>query len=168
MLAAIVLTLFPVLMFYAALSDVLTMTIANWVSIALVAAFCVVAFLSSMSLAEFGWNVSCGLAVLVVTFFFFARGWIGGGDAKLASATSLWLGWSNVDDYSVLFALFGGILTLVILLIRFGSMPAFLADRAWMQRLRDKTNGVPYGVALACAAMIVYPETSIWLAAATS
>jgi hypothetical protein len=95
MLAAIILTLFPVLMFYSALSDVLTMTIANWVSITLVATFCVVAVLSSMSLSDFGWHVSCGVTVLLITFFFFARGWIGGGDAKLASATSLWMGWGE-------------------------------------------------------------------------
>mgnify|MGYP001162040194 CR=1 FL=1 len=168
MLAAIILTLFPVLMFYSALSDVLTMTIANWVSITLVATFCVVAVLSSMSLSDFGWHVSCGVTVLLITFFFFARGWIGGGDAKLASATSLWMGWENVDEYSLLFALFGGVLTLVILVIRFGSLPAFVAERAWMRRLRDKSNGVPYGVALACAGMIVYPQTSVWLSAAAS
>jgi prepilin peptidase CpaA len=129
MLAAIILTLFPVLMFYSALSDVLTMTIANWVSITLVATFCVVAVLSSMSLSDFGWHVSCGVTVLLITFFFFARGWIGGGDAKLASATSLWMGWENVDEYSLLFALFGGVLTLVILVISL-RLPARVRGRA--------------------------------------
>ena len=39
------------------------------------------------------------LAVLVVTFMFFARGWIGGGDAKLAAATALWLGFDQLLNY---------------------------------------------------------------------
>jgi len=166
MLTILILTLFPVLMAYAALSDVMTMTISNWVSIILVAAFCGLALWTAMPLQEFVWDASCALCVLAVTFFFFARGWIGGGDAKLASATALWMGWENLDEYSMLFALFGGVLTLVILYFRFAPMPAFVDTFAWMRRLRDKSNGVPYGVALASAGLMVYPQTSLWLSVA--
>ncbi len=90
------LVLFPGLMIFAAFSDLFTMTISNRVSIALVAIFCVLALALHMPLASFGLHLACGLAVLVCTFGLFAFGWIGGGDAKLASATALWLGWDHL------------------------------------------------------------------------
>lgn len=166
MLTAIVLTLFPLMMIYAALSDVLTMTISNWISLALIVTFCALALFVSMDPREFLSHASCALFVLVVTFAMFARGWIGGGDAKLAAATALWMGWSNLDDYSVLFALLGGVLTLLIVYIRFAPLPAAFESHPWIVRLHNKQNGVPYGLALASAGLIVYPQTAIWLAAA--
>lgn len=166
MLAALVLTVFPVLMIYAALSDVMTMTIANWVSGALIVGFFVVAAMTPMSWSAIGWNISCAIFVLAITFLCFARGWIGGGDAKLASATSLWIGWDNIDDYSVLFGLMGGLLTLVILMVRFSKLPSTLENRQWIVRLHNKANGVPYGLALAAAGLLVYPDTAVWNAAA--
>ena len=60
-------------------------------------------------------NISCGLAILAIAFVMFALGWVGGGDAKLAAATALWLGWSSMLDYSVAAAIYGGVLTLIIL-----------------------------------------------------
>ena len=168
MLTTIILTLFPLLMIYAALSDVLTMTIANWISVALVFAFCALSIYTDMHLAEFAMHASCAVTVLVVTFIMFAKGWIGGGDAKLASATSLWMGWSNMADYSMLFALLGGVLTLIIIYLRFAPLPSALARHAWIARLHNKANGVPYGLALASAGLIVYPETTLWLAVAMS
>src|SRR5207248_11420689 len=88
---AIRLLLFPALMASAASSDLLTMTISNRVSLILVGSFFVLAIWSGMPLADIGMHAGAGLAVLVVTFTFFACGWIGGGDAKLAAATALWL-----------------------------------------------------------------------------
>ena len=167
MLVALILTLFPMLMIFAAFSDILTMTISNWVSIALVVGYGALALLASMSLSAVLWDVSCALTVLTITFVFFARGWIGGGDAKLASATALWTGWGQLDDYSILFALFGGVLTLVILYLRFAPVPPFVERLSWMGRLQDKANGVPYGVALAAAGMMVYPQTAVWIAASS-
>ena len=65
-----------------------------------------------MPLADIGMHVGAALAVLVVTFVFFARGWIGGGDAKLAAATALWLGFDQLLNYLIIASLLGGILTL--------------------------------------------------------
>ena len=47
-------------------------------------------------------------------------------------------------------------------------MPQFLATRDWFARLHDQGNGVPYGIALAIAGLIVYPDTAIWQAALAS
>jgi prepilin peptidase CpaA len=102
--------------------------------------------------------------VLVVAFVFFARGWIGGGDAKLAAATALWLGFDHLLTYLLYASLFGGLLTLVLLNVRAMPLPSLLSGQPWAVRLHSKDSGVPYGIALAAAALVVYPDT-IWMKA---
>ncbi len=161
------LVLFPALMVFAAFSDLFTMTISNWVSIALALAFFFLAFALGVPLGDIGQHILCGLAVLTLTFLFFAFGWIGGGDAKLASATALWLGFDHLLDYGLYAALSGGALTLLILMLRRWPLPPALVTHDWIARLHDNDNGVPYGIALAIAGLLLYPETRIWLSAAS-
>ncbi|WP_026595376.1 A24 family peptidase [Methyloferula stellata] len=158
---------FPGLMVFAAFSDLFTMTISNRVSIALVVIFCGLAYAIQMPLAEFGLHLSCGFAVLICTFTLFAFGWIGGGDAKLCAATALWVGWDHLADYSLLTALLGGGLTLFFLQLRRWPLPQWLYAQQWVARLHDRNNGVPYGIALAIAGLMIYPDTGIWLSAAS-
>jgi prepilin peptidase CpaA len=101
---------------------------------------------------------------LAIAFVFFARGWIGGGDAKLAAATALWLGWGHLYEYLLYASLLGGVLTLALLEFRKFALPSLLAGRAWLERLHQPDGGIPYGIALAAAALIVYPATA-WMAA---
>jgi prepilin peptidase CpaA len=161
---AIRLLLFPALMAFAASSDLITMTISNRVSLLLVGAFFVLAVMWSMPLAEIGTHVGASLAVLVVSFAFFARGWIGGGDAKLAAATALWLGFDQLVNYLIFASLFGGLLTLAILQFRTIPLPALLSNQEWAKRLHRMDTGVPYGIALAFAALTIYPDTP-WMKA---
>jgi prepilin peptidase CpaA len=159
---AIRLLLFPALMAFAASSDLITMTISNRVSLVLIASFFVLAFMWSMPLAEIGTHVGAAAAVLVVSFTFFARGWIGGGDAKLAAATALWLGFDQLLNYLIFASLFGGVLTLAILRYRMMPLPSLLANQEWAKRLHRMDTGVPYGIALALAALMIYPHTA-WM-----
>ena len=159
---AISLTLFPAMMAFAASSDLLTMTIANRVSLALIGGFVVLAVLSGMSGTDMATHAGAAGAVLVVAFICFARGWIGGGDAKLAAATALWLGFSHLFDYLVYASLLGGALTLLIVQFRHMPLPQLLAGRDWAERLHRQGGGVPYGIALAAAALLVYPQTE-WM-----
>jgi prepilin peptidase CpaA len=153
------LLLFPALMAFAASSDLLTMTISNRVSLILAGSFFVLAIWSGMPFATIGMHVAAGLVVLVVTFVFFARGWIGGGDAKLAAATALWLGFDQLLNYLVFASLFGGILTFTIIRFRLMPLPSALANQEWAKRLHRMDAGVPYGIALALAALMIYPDT---------
>jgi prepilin peptidase CpaA len=107
-------------------------------------------------------HVGAAFVVLAVTFVFFARGWIGGGDAKLAAATALWLGFEHLMPYLLYASLFGGVLTLAIIRFRLMPLPAMLAGQEWAKRLHRADGGVPYGIALALAALIVYPNT-LWM-----
>ena len=165
MLDAAALILFPVLMAFAAWSDLFTMTISNRVSILLVAGFVALALATGMApLVLLETHLAAGAAVLVLTFTLFARGWIGGGDAKLAAATAVWLGWGNLMEYGVEASLLGGLLTLGLLHLRQRNLPAFAMDRAWVARLHARGNGVPYGIALAIAGLAIYPDTAVWQA----
>jgi prepilin peptidase CpaA len=167
MLAALMVVAFPALLAYAAFSDLFTMTISNRISVALVIGFFVVAGVLHMPIDAVLWHAGCGLAVLAGTFALFAMGWIGGGDAKLAAATALWLGFEHLADYGVVAALIGGALTLIILQARKFPMPRWAIERQWIARLHESDNGIPYGIALAIAGVLVYPDTAIWLSAVT-
>jgi prepilin peptidase CpaA len=159
---AVQLMVFPALMAFAASSDLFTMTISNRVTLALVGGFFVMAFLIGMSPNEVGMHVVAAAIVLAVTFVFFARGWIGGGDAKLAAATALWLGFDHLMPYVLYASIFGGVLTLAMIRFRLMPLPQALHDQEWVKRLHRLDGGVPYGIALAAAALLVYPETG-WM-----
>jgi prepilin peptidase CpaA len=156
------LVLFPFLRAYAAASDLLTMLIPNRISLALVAGFTVFALTGPMSWAEIGFHLGAGAAILVVTFTLFAFGIIGGGDAKLAAATALWLGFDGLGDYLLIASLLGGALTLALLFARAHPLPLRVARMPFALHLHDAKTGIPYGIALAAAALLVLPETEVW------
>ncbi|HEX4767491.1 MAG TPA: prepilin peptidase [Lichenihabitans sp.] len=166
MLQLATLVLFPALMAYAASSDLMTMTISNRISIVLLLGFVALGLAGGMS-----WQVivvdhlACGAVVLVLTFGLFAFGWIGGGDAKLAATTAVWLGWSNLLDYGLAASFLGAVLTFGILYFRKFRLPQALEGRDWLARLHAAGNGVPYGIALAVAGLAIYPDTALWSAA---
>jgi prepilin peptidase CpaA len=160
---AIKLLLFPALMAFAASSDLLTMTISNRLSLALAGGFAVLALATGMPLAEVGQHLAAGALILAIAFVCFARGWIGGGDAKLAAVTALWFGFDFLLPYLLYASLFGGVLTLLLIQFRLLPLPAALAQHPWILRLHEKGAGIPYGIALAAAALMVYPQTG-WLA----
>ena len=165
-LEILVLGLFPAAMAFAAASDLVSMTISNRVSLALIIGFFLVALLTGMGWADIGRHLLAGVVVLVVAFGFFTQGWIGGGDAKLAAATALWLGFSHLLEYLLIASVAGGLLTLLLLQLRSLPMPAIFARQKWIVRLHDFESGIPYGIALAIAGLLVYPETSFMRALA--
>jgi prepilin peptidase CpaA len=158
------LLLFPALMAFAAASDLFTMTISNRVSLALVAGFFVLAVAGGMAPYEVLSHVGAGGLILVVAFTCFAMGWMGGGDAKVASSVALWFGFAQLMNFLLYASLFGGALTLLLLQFRQWPLPYGLAGQAWLARLHDKQTGIPYGIALALGALMVYPETE-WVKA---
>ena len=158
---AIAFFVFPLGLAFAAANDLLTMTISNKLTLGLVVLFVVLAPITGMDLRAFGMHWAAGGIVLAAAFACFAFGWIGGGDAKFAAVATLWVGWENALDFIGLASIFGGALTLLILLFRRSVLPAFIIRQPWVQRLHKEKAGVPYGVALAAAGLVVYPHT-VW------
>lgn len=153
---------FPAAMAMAASMDLFTMTIPNRLCAALVMGYFVLALLVGAPAMEIVQHLVCGLAILALTFIMFSLRWIGGGDAKLAAATALWFGWTPLAEYGLTSALAGGALTLAILVARRVNLPKLLSSQAWIARLHDARTGIPYGIALAAAGLMIYPETQIW------
>ncbi|MGY3620598.1 A24 family peptidase [Bradyrhizobium sp. USDA 10063] len=158
------LVLFPALMAFSAASDLLTMTISNRVSLGLVIGFFVLALLSGMGLHDVLSHAGAGATVLVAGFTCFALGWIGGGDAKVAAGAALWIGFDHLLPYLVYASLFGGALTLLLLQFRQWPLPYPLSGQDWLLRLHAMDSGIPYGIALALGALMIYPETE-WIRA---
>lgn len=159
------LVVFPAIMAYAAASDLLSMTISNRISLLLVALFALCAWWLGLSWNQMGLHLAAGILVLAICFGFFAAGWMGGGDAKLAAATALWFGFGEMMPYLLYAAVFGAILTLAIVKLRKHPLPAMAEHWPWLRRLHAADQGVPYGIALALSALMILPETPLWRAA---
>ncbi len=159
MLEILLILFFPFFMAFAAASDLVSMTISNKVSLALMAGFMVFAFWMKMDYATIGWHWVMFAVVLSGGFSLFAFGIIGGGDAKLAAATALWLGWEHTMSYFIIAAFMGGALTLILLRLRTMPLPERISKVGWIAKLYRADNGVPYGIALGFSALVVYPQT---------
>ena len=154
--------IFCVAMIFAGLRDLTTMTIPNWLTLMLAVVFFASAAMTSMPVSEIGLHVVVGFAALVIGMILFAPGWIGGGDAKLMAAIALWFGWPQTISFFLGASVLGGALTLVILGYRNLPLPVFVMRHEWAMRLHDRAEGVPYGLALAAAALLIFPDTEIF------
>jgi prepilin peptidase CpaA len=156
---------FPLLLAFAASSDLLTMKISNRLSIALVFSFALISVSIGFPLSQIGLHFATGICVLAFTVAFFAAGWIGGGDAKLTAAVSVWLGFGmQLFEFILLASVLGAILTFALLFSRSHPLPQCLIRWPWIARLHDRKTGVPYGIALSASALIIYPTSEIWKA----
>jgi prepilin peptidase CpaA len=158
------LAFFPVMMVFAGIMDIMSMKIRNRLVLGIIVGYAVLAPLAGFTLHEMGLNLALAAAVFLVGFSLFSMGWIGGGDAKLATATVLWLGAAHVLPYLVYTALIGGVLTLAVLAFRRVKLPTGWQSPEWVERLHSPQAGVPYGAAMAPAALLVFPHTP-WMAA---
>jgi prepilin peptidase CpaA len=159
------LLVFPALAILAALKDVTSYTIPNWISLALLAAFAPMALISGTGLAAIGLCLVVGVGLLLLGMGMFAAGWIGGGDAKLLAVCGLWLGWPAALPFMLVTALAGGVLTVVILNLRSGWFaPIVAGGPAWVRKLGAEGGAIPYGVAIAIGALATFPQGALALA----
>jgi prepilin peptidase CpaA len=158
------LLVFPLAMAFAGTMDLLTYTIPNRISLALVAGFLLAAPLAGMPWHNFFAHLGAGFTMLVVGMAMFSLGWVGGGDAKLLAAAALWLGFGSLVPYLAWTAVIGGNLAIMLLLYRRYFPLPWAAKLPWAARLHDSREGIPYGVALAAAGLLVYPSVP-WVSA---
>ncbi|MPR08148.1 A24 family peptidase [Microvirga tunisiensis] len=151
---------FVLLMLTAAVSDLLTMTIPNRLTIALAGLGIIFALLQRRPIDEVGSNILVGFATLVVLCVPFYFRWMGGGDVKLIAAIALWLGFSQeFVTFLTLTAIFGGFLTLGLVTLRQIPVPAAILQLEWCDRLYSRQQMIPYGIAIALAAAITVFQT---------
>ncbi|WP_064693388.1 A24 family peptidase [Rhizobium aegyptiacum] len=168
MMVAAILLVFPLCLAFAAISDLLTMTIPNRVSLIMVISFAALAPLSGVALPAIGMHALGAVIVFGICFALFALNVMGGGDAKLLSATALWFGLNE----SLLFlmtdiAIIGGLITLFILLVRAQSN-TILAIGLPVPNSLLLAKKIPYGIAIAIGGFMAFPSSPLFIAALES
>jgi prepilin peptidase CpaA len=162
MLEALIFVVFPFCMVFAALSDILSMKIANTVPIVLLLTFAVVAPFAGIEWSAYAWHFAAGALVLAVTFCLFALGGMGGGDAKLLAASAVWMGMGNqLLGYLVASTILGGVLTILILSYRKSPLALYTGQNMFLRHFADETAGIPYGIALGVGGLIAYPDSTL-------
>ena len=154
---------FPALVLTAAVKDLTSYTIPNWISLALLAAFAPAAGLAwaaGAPLPELAACVGVGAAALLAGIAMFTFGWIGGGDAKLMAASALWLGWSALAPFLLWTAMAGGMLSIGLMIAR-RSTAGGPQPETWAGRLMTRGEPVPYGVAIAAGALAAIPHSML-------
>jgi prepilin peptidase CpaA len=157
----LVVAVFPILAVHAAVTDFFSMTIANRVSLGLLAAGIVALALTDPSLAAFGRHLAAAGLVFAIGFACFVFGWMGGGDVKFGTAIAFWLGWSALLDFGLWVALWGGGLTLLVLASDRLLAPLPILKVGFLQNFHEHRR-VPYGIALAAGGLQVFAESS-WI-----
>jgi len=95
---------------------------------------------------DMAWQFAVALAAFAPFVAAFACGWMGGGDVKMLGALALWLPFGAFAQMLVWMSLIGGAITVALMIeARF--------------RPRDGAIEIPYGVAIAAAAMLLLPRT---------
>jgi len=136
---------------WAAASDLRHYVIPNAASVIIVIAFILTACFMPVRFLTGG--LLTGLAILAIGAFFFARGWMGGGDVKLLAAVSLWAGPSYLSVFAVVTGLSGAILAAVMLSPLRRYMPMASADALTMTGPAQEP--MPYGVAIAAGGLFI-------------
>ncbi len=161
---AIALVFFPLTLLRAGIGDLTTMRISNRLVLTMLLGYVVLAPLSGLSLPQMALSLAAAVAVFCLALGAFACGWMGGGDVKLMAATALWLGLPHLSAFLFWTSLLGGLLTLALLVYRYLPLADSLPARvSWASHLHLRTTRVPYGVAIASAALLVFASTP-WMA----
>lgn len=161
MISALVVTLvFAAPLLMAAYTDFWSMKIPNLVSLAMAAGFFLTLPLTWQGFPAFGEHMMMGTIFFLAGFGMFAFGWLGGGDAKLMAAISLWFGWADALPFILATTIFGA--ALGILLVFGGQIvPIRLRTSAFGMKLFQGGKDMPYGLALAAGALYIWPTSQI-------
>lgn len=172
---------FVFLVAYGALSDLSSFRIPNWATYSLFLLF----FLhsaasglkpdvlphltpvtgtlspSSFAMPSIGANLAIAATVFVASLIFWGRGYIGGGDAKYLTATSIWMGPEGILPFLILLCALTLILALFLklsaswgFLVNAGGLPAFI-KRVYAE---FEKRQLPYGFPIGLSALLMIPQ----------
>ena len=145
---------FVILMCAAIFTDVHRMKIPNVLVGLCLAGFFVFAALNGMALTDILLHMAAAFIILMIALVPYSFRAMGAGDVKLIAAIALWFGLGEeLITFGILFSFYGGFLALAILSYRHMPLPAIVKGWNWAANLYNPTKGVPYGVAIAAAAI---------------
>jgi prepilin peptidase CpaA len=165
MIEAAIFLIFPLCLAAAALTDLFTMTIPNRIPAILLASFLVIAPFSGMDWPTIGMSAAAAFAVFAVCFALFAINVMGGGDAKLLTAASIWFGYhASLIYFLGAVSVIGGIVTLVIVILR-TQADTVMAMGLPLPHSLTVAKKIPYGVAIGIGGFLTYDQAPILLIA---
>ena len=134
----------------AAIQDAVSLKISNLLCLGVLVAALVAMWLAGPQIAL--WQNFVVLAgLLVIGTPIFAAGKMGGGDVKLLAAAGLWFDLRGAFVMLLWVLIAGGILALLILLVRLFGWSDAARDRV---HLLKRKGGIPYGIAIAAGIML--------------
>lgn len=144
---------------YAAISDLTTFTIPNWISGALVIGFGAYALLRWNGI-PLTMHVILGAATFLICIVFWKLGWLGGGDVKFLGATALWMGPQNIVPFMLVLAVAGAAFAFLLMWVRkwnlsiqASQLPAAIKNLI----AKAENQACPYGFPTAIAALAMVP-----------
>ena len=149
-------------MIAAATYDVMTLTIPNWISLALVALFPILALVTGLGWHELAVYGGIGAAALVIGVAAFAFGVVGGGDAKLFAAVALYMGPLGIAPYILDVAVAGGILAMIFLVLHQPRLEEWTRRSPVLAQIVSRGMAIPYGVAIVAGGLLAFPSSHLF------
>jgi prepilin peptidase CpaA len=140
------------LLVLAALQDMIQLRISNLFFLALVALYPLWVFTVGFE-TDIWQNVVVFLLAFGLGALAFRGGMLGGGDVKLFMAAALWFDLGTAPRYLMSIAIFGAILTLVLIVLR-RILPVAAAARTGGWAMLQRRGPIPYGVAITGGALL--------------
>lgn len=142
---------------YAALKDIATLTIPNWLNASLAIMFVPAALFIMPGWETIGWHVLAAVITFAVCVALFMLGIFGGGDAKLIPAVILWIGSTELMTFFFWMTMSGAVLAIIVYFSR--RVIAAKGAPWFAYETLQKGNGVPYGVAIIIGAIAASPSS---------
>lgn len=159
MYETLILSIFPLMVVVAGISDFFTLKIPNWLNGVIAVSVVPFVFFAGMPLELFAWHIIAGLVAFVVGFILFSANIIGGGDAKMLAACAVWVGWDVLMEFALVTAFAGGALVIALKLWVFFEKRKDTKGMDWAKNFLSKKPQLPYGIAIAAGGVIVFPAT---------
>ena len=149
---------FLTLMVAAAVFDAWKFIIPNTIPVVLSLLFLIVALIwnDRVPILE---HIGAGVLVFAVGAVIFRLGVLGGGDIKLLTAVTFWVGWDRLGIYLLVVAIFGGGLTLFLLALRvlLRRLNRSRSPELSLPRILRMDEKIPYAIAIGAASIWIAP-----------
>lgn len=151
----------------AAVSDLRSLRIPNWIPLAVAGLFLVALAVEPGVFRPLWVHIVAALGALGIGFLLFVFGIMGAGDTKLVSSLVLWIGVKGLVSFVFFMAIWGGLLGVAALGLR--SLRPFKNPRegGWVSKVQSGHNAVPYGVAISFGAIVSFWQIGLLQIAST-
>ncbi len=168
MAIAAIFILIPFALTFAAVNDLLSMTIPNRVSAILFGSFIILSPFLGIDLKTFGFSLLAGVSVFLFCFSLFSLNLMGGGDAKLLTSVAVWFGFNySLVEFLISVAFFGGLLSIAAIMIRDRSAELIALGVPIPKSLIFEKK-IPYGIAIAIGGLCTFGNSPLVVAAIES